>query len=419
MAELESLHNISLYYLYVLIINKQFLSINRLSIIVAISFHFISIYTDRRTRFDQLVSPLRPLHIAQIVTMRFEPQAGSLDQQRYWSRWEERVTHLFSHVSRHFEGITPTALQTDHVSAFRRRIPNDLLSTIRFTTIDDPTIDAWEELGYLFELLALTQHTDLIFAYIDTLDDQFDVSTNDMKILAIRHLWQIEIPFSHHCVYNQLVSLLQDLPWKDCILYLVQLRDAAIGNFFAVEICESYICSLLCENSNALLRSTDHIDFYRSIYDAASCPLRLIMEHNFGRPLGYRSESTVRIPNPLRRKNHVTKSFYRMFQHYEYRISLMSYNAPFLEPKSASIVLHRLQASTHLFSATLLMTEQILTALLQNRETNTIMRLIFTPDNMYDACIIPEATVADLFSQRVGVFDLEELDKSMGEIKNV
>lgn len=351
--------------------------------------------------------------------MRFEPQAGSsMDQHRYWPRWEERVTHLFSHVSQHFEGITPTALQTDHVSAFRRRIPEHLLASIRFVTIDDPTIDPWEELGYLFELFALTQHTDLIFAYIDTLDDQFDVSTNDMKILAIRHLWQIEIPFSHQCVYDQLVSLLQDLCWKDCILYLIQLRDAAIGNFFAVEICESYICSLLCENSDALLRSTDHIDFYRSIYDAASRPLRLIMEHNFGRPLGYRSEMLTRTPNSLRRRNHVTRSFYRMFQHYEYRISLMSYNVPFLEPQTASIVLRRLQTSTHLFSATLLMAKQIHSSILQNCETNMVMRLIFTPDSMYDTCTIPEATVSDLFSQRVGVFDLEELDRSLIEIKN-
>lgn len=202
----------------------------------------------------------------------------------YEELFAERIAVLLHRCAQHFYGITPDNLD-DPVFAMHRRLQPSQPLLLRASLTHEQKYTAIYELA---ELLPLIFYTDLLFVTLDQhiLADHYPPTT---KLAVIEHLFQLNIPFSRIEVYEQLINYFNNgQPTIRAINTLLSLKESALDNLFALDVCECAVAAFMLEAYDSL-----DYDDYDNVYTRSSAMLRVVLAHNYGLPLEYENELAV------------------------------------------------------------------------------------------------------------------------------
>lgn len=322
------------------------------------------------------------------------------EAQRFDFCWSTRRMELFAKLKDLFLNLTTMTLYTPMIMEYRRQLP---LQTIERKT---KKYD-WTTYCQLFELYALTQQTDLIFVTItDRLAYKFGSTRLELCVKAIKYLWSINVPYSHSVVAFQLKRLIQDYDWQRQVTFLQQLyQPYRLTHFFAVDICENLIYSLLRANAKTLYSSARYNAFYQTVYLRSSKSLRLVLAHNFGRPLCAQKDQQQTALKTYRRRfdnsSLAASTFYHLYQYFEYRGVLIRYKMHIFAPLEAMRLLYKMINTKHGNEREVYLTlsSNLRYFLDQRDEQDIILRLAPLPDRYYDLCHISPFNSCTLFEQ--------------------
>ena len=325
----------------------------------------------------------------------YSPFFTNDEAQRFDQRWSARRMELFATLKDRFTNLTTMTLYTPMIMEYRRQLP---LQTIECRS-KKPKDWSWYTL--LFELYALTQQTDLIFVTItDRLAHEFNTTRLELCVRAIKHLWTVDVPYSHSVVAYQLRRLIQDYDWQRQIAFLQQLyQPYRLTHFFAVDICESLIYSLLRSNARTLYSSARYNSFYQAVYNRSSRSLRLVLAHNFGRPLvtGHHKDEDIHVTH----RTLTATTFYHLYRFFEYRGVLLRYKMRIFAPPDAMRLLYKMLDPHHgnEYEVHLTLSSNLRYIMQQPAEQATILRLTALPDRIYDLAHIRPFDPCTLFEQ--------------------
>lgn len=326
----------------------------------------------------------------------YSPFFTSDEAQRFDFSWSARRMELFAKLKDYFSNLTTMTLYTPMIMEYRRQLP---LQTIERKK---KKYD-WATYTQLFELYALTQQTDLIFVTItDRLAHELNSTRMELCVKAIKHLWTVNVPYSHSVVAYQLKRLIQDYDWQRQIAFLQQLyQPYRLTHFFAVDICENLIYTLLRVNAKTLYSSARYNSFYQTVYLRSSKTLRLVLAHNFGRPLCAKRDQPALKAQRLLDTSLTSSTFYHLYQFFEYRGVLMRYKMRLFAPLEAMRLLYKMINTKHGNEREVYLTlSSTLHYILDQRsEQDIILRLAPLPDRYYDLRHISPFNPCTLFEQ--------------------
>lgn len=272
---------------------------------------YISVYEDKLLFLDE--GPF----IADTATMvsHYAPFFTSEDVWRYECAFAGRRKYLLQRLSTKTINLRASILYTPMIDDFRRRLPENSseigLLNKNLTTIYKVT-----------ELLAIMQHTELLFQLIER-----EFADADILWLVIEYIFSHSLPFSHIVMIEQLKLMLKAFDdWHDKIDRLFELISECDHSVSVLDITEALIFELLYENRIALSETFEHCRFYRSVYERASRSLRYVLQHDFGQPI---TSKYIQCRFEYDRSTVIslsTLSFETLYRYYEGRLLLRLYN---------------------------------------------------------------------------------------------
>lgn len=303
-----------------------------------------------------------------MTASEYESRLYEYQVKKFHRTYATTISNLFDKVSHHFTNIHPVVLYTPLRTLSQREEP-----VAAITWSDNAETDFAQRCKLfldLVDLLTLTQQTDHIFTLIPRL---FNEAHGTLELTVIKRIWEKHYPYPHYDFAARLTASLDAEDWYTNVLFICQLRDTYQENLYALECCESILCSIIGSISHELLSTDLYVDFYRNVYDGASKLFRIVLANNLGRPLGYKEELTQwNLP-----RKYPDNDFFKLYQYYEHRITLYRMNVvPWL--------LDKVYRSINITDVSFTCSSYANCKSHVEEDSDLVLRLTVTPDWLFD-----------------------------------